>query len=112
MNDDYFRHLDVAVTLCDEQGTIIYMNEKSARTFQKDGGFDLVGKNLLDCHPEPARSKLSGLMKTHEKNAYTIEKNGVKKLIYQIPRFENTVFKGYAELSLEIPFEMPHFVRK
>jgi hypothetical protein len=35
----------------------------------------------------------------------------VKKLIYQVPRIEGGQFKGYVEISLEIPFEMPHFVR-
>ncbi len=112
MNTDYFKDLNVAVTICNEEGVIIYMNEKSALTFQKQGGLALIGKNLLDCHPEPAKSKLAKMLLSHESNAYTIEKNGVKKLIYQVPRFENKVFKGYAELSLEIPFEMPHFVRK
>ncbi len=41
-----------------------------------------------------------------------IGKNGVKKLIYQTPWIENGEFRGLVELSLEIPFEMPHFVRK
>ena len=48
---------------------------------------------------------------SHEKNVYTIEKNGVKKLIAQVPVTMNGEFAGYVELSLEIPFEMPHFVR-
>jgi hypothetical protein len=44
-------------------------------------------------------------------NAYTIEKNGIKKLIYQTPWYENGVYQGFVELSLEIPFEMKHAVR-
>lgn len=112
MNIDYFKDLNVALTICDENGVIVYMNEKSALTFQKYGGLALIGKNVLDCHPEPAKGMLAKMMLTHEPNSYTIEKNGIKKLIYQVPRFENNVFKGYMELSLEIPLEMPHFVRK
>ncbi|HOY32424.1 MAG TPA: PAS domain-containing protein [Bacteroidales bacterium] len=112
MITDYFKDINIAVTICSEDGTIVYMNEKSAATFRKQGGMDLIGKNILDCHPEPARSRLGKMLITHETNSYTIEKNGVKKLIYQVPRFEDNVFKGYMELSLEIPFEMPHFVRK
>lgn len=112
MNIDYFKSLNVAVTICDENGLIVYMNEKSTLTFQKYGGADMLGKNLLDCHPEPAKSKLAKMLQTHEPNSYTIEKNGIKKLIYQAPRFEDGEFKGYAELSLEIPFEMPHFIRQ
>jgi len=112
MIKDYFKQLNVALTVCDENGIILYMNDKAAWTFMKDGGYDLIGKNLLDCHPEPAKSTLTKMLMTHETNSYTIEKNGVKKLIYQVPRFEDEVFKGYAELSLEVPFEMPHFIRK
>jgi hypothetical protein len=51
------------------------------------------------------------MMETHEKNVYTIEKKGKKKLIYQAPWFHNGAFGGLVELSLEIPFETPHFIR-
>ena len=51
-------------------------------------------------------------MKTHGTNAYTIEKAGVKKLIYQAPWFhDGGVFGGLVELSMVIPMEMPHFIR-
>ena len=52
------------------------------------------------------------MLKNHNLNAYTIEKNGVKKLVYQSPWFENGEFAGYIELSMELPAEMPHFVRQ
>ena len=52
------------------------------------------------------------MLKNPRTNAYTIEKNGIKKLIYQSPWFEKDEFMGFVELSLEIPFEMPNFVRK
>ncbi len=51
------------------------------------------------------------MLAAHEKNIYSIEKNGVKKLIFQSPWFKNGEYAGFVELSLEIPFEMPHFVR-
>lgn len=57
-------------------------------------------------------TKLVQLIKEQATNAYTIEKNGVKKLIYQTPWYENGEFMGLVEFSLEIPFEMPHYVRK
>lgn len=100
-----------AVTVCDEHGVILSMNEKACRTFAKDGGASLVGKSLYDCHPETARTKIRELMEKRATNAYTIEKAGVKKLIYQAPWYKNGVFAGLVELSIEIPLEMPHFVR-
>jgi transcriptional regulator with PAS, ATPase and Fis domain len=101
----------VAMTVCDRDGIIIEMNDKSAEIFQKDGGRELMGRNLLDCHPEPSRSKLVEMLSKPVVNAYTIEKNGVKKLIYQTPWFNEGEFAGIVEFSLEIPFDMPHFVR-
>jgi hypothetical protein len=51
------------------------------------------------------------MLRDHSTNVYTIEKNGVKKLIYQAPWYENGEYRGFVELSLEIPFDLPHFVR-
>jgi len=45
-------------------------------------------------------------------NAYTIEKRGVRKLIYQAPWFRDGIVQGLVELSLEIPDAMPHFIRE
>lgn len=100
------------MTVCDKEGLILEMNDRAAQTFADDGGYNLIGKNLLDCHPEPARTKLKELLDNRQTNVYTIEKNGVKKLIYQAPWYKNGVYGGLVELSLEIPFEMPHFVRQ
>jgi hypothetical protein len=36
----------------------------------------------------------------------------VKKLIYQTPWMKDGAFAGLVEISLEIPFEMPHYLRK
>jgi hypothetical protein len=101
-----------AVTVCDRNGVILEMNDRSAKTFEQDGGRGLVGTNLLDCHPEPSRSKVADLLANPRVNAYTIEKRGVRKLIYQAPWFRDGQAQGLVELSLEIPSDMPHFVRE
>ena len=100
-----------AITVCDADGIILEMNDNAARTFEKDGGASLVGRNMLDCHPEPARGKTERLLAARQKNVYTIEKNGVKKLIFQSPWYKDGQYSGFVEVSLEIPFELPHFVR-
>ena len=101
-----------AITICNADGIILEMNDKAVETFEKDGGADLIGKNLFDCHPEPARSKLRDLMSSRKVNCYTIEKNGIKKMIYQSPWYKNGEYGGLVEFSIEIPSEMPHFIRK
>jgi DUF438 domain-containing protein len=87
------------------------MNAKSAETFQKSGGKALIGSSLLNCHPEPARTKVREMLVSGKKNVYTIEKHGIKKLIYQSPWYEDGQYRGFVELALELPGVMPHFVR-
>ena len=73
--------MDCAVTVCDTGGTILYMNDKARTTFARHG--DMVGKNLFDCHGERSREIIRRLLADGGTNVYTIEKNGVRKMIYQ-----------------------------
>ncbi len=99
------------ITVCDAAGVILEMNDHAARTFANDGGRALVGSNLADCHPEPSRSKLQELLATGKVNAYTIEKGGVKKLVYQAPWYEGGEYRGLVEVALVLPDVLPHLVR-
>jgi len=106
------QQLNCAITVCDTNGIVIYMNEKASKTFEKWGGLELIGKSLFDCHSPKSQETIKRLMTNNESNTYTIEKNGIKKLIYQTPWYKDGVVAGMVELSIEIPFEMPHFVRQ
>lgn len=108
----WIEEFPAAATVIDLDGKIIAMNNKSAKTFSSDGERDLIGKSAFDCHPPAAQAKLKELLITQGTNVYTIEKKGVKKLIYQGPWYRDGKFAGIVELSLEIPFEMPHFIRQ
>lgn len=110
-SSDWTRQFSAAITVCDSDGLVVEMNDRAAEAFQADGGRLLIGKNVLDCHPEPARSKTLNLLTTQAINVYTIEKNGKKKLIYQAPWYDEGRYAGLVELSIEIPFDLPHFVR-
>lgn len=79
--------IDGAVTVCDTAGTVLYQNGRSRAIIRR----------LLD---EGGR------------NVYTIEKRGVRKLIYQTVWREKGEVRGLVELSLEIPETMPHYIRK
>ncbi len=107
----FFRSFPGAVTVCDCDGVILEMSDRARETFSADGGEKLLGTNVLGCHPEPARTKLKGLLAEGRTNAYTIEKNGIKKLIFQAPWTENGEYRGFLELSLVLPSVLPHFVR-
>lgn len=110
-NTDWTKEFPAAVTVCDKAGRILAMNDRSASTFAADGGAGLVGKDVLACHPEPARSKLKGMLATGKANVYTIRKNGRKKLIFQSPWYIGGEYAGMVELALEIPDNIPHFDR-
>ena len=69
--------MNCAVTVCDKEGVIVYMNRKSRETFCKEGK-SLIGSNLFGCHPEHAREKIRHMLSTGESNAYTILKHGVR----------------------------------
>lgn len=106
---EWAKEMNCAVTVCNTKGDIIFMNEKACNTFAKHG--DLIGKNLRDCHSERSWAIIEELLATGGKNVYTIEKNGVHKVIYQTAWKENGVVGGLVEISMEVPEEMPHYVR-
>jgi transcriptional regulator with PAS, ATPase and Fis domain len=112
MEGSWSKEFPGAITVCDRDGIVLEINDKAAAIFASDGGRDLVGKNLLDCHPETARKMVEEMLQCGKKNVYTIEKNGIRKLIFQAPWFREGQYQGFVELALEIPFEMPHFVRQ
>lgn len=101
-----------AVTVCDSTGVILEVNDRAAEMYAADGGRALVGSNLLDCHPEPARSQVRRQLETQQANVYTIEKKGKRQLVYQSPWYRDGQFAGLVELVLDIPPDIPHFVRK
>ena len=110
-NSAWVKEAPYAITVCDKQGIILAMNDRSRQAFADYGGAELIGTNLLDCHPEPSKSKLHDLLTNPRPNIYTIEKNDKKKMIYQTPWYQNGAFAGLIELSLDLPDSIPHFIR-
>ncbi|RPI21464.1 MAG: diguanylate cyclase [Chloroflexota bacterium] len=110
-NHSWIKEFPGSITVCDREGIILAMNDKSALTFEEQGGATLIGQNVLDCHPEQARAKLKAMIDGQQKNIYTIEKKGVKKLVYQVPWYRDGAYAGFVEVILEIPEQMPHFIR-
>lgn len=108
----YFDEFPSAVTICDIDGKFIYMNKKSEQVFEKYGGKSIIGKNIYDFHNENSKAIIQELFKNGGTNSYTISKNGIKKLIHQSPWYENGKIAGLIEISIEIPINLPHFIRE
>lgn len=110
-NFDWAEGMAYAVTAADAEGVITYMNRRAREQYKKHG--NLVGKSLYDCHGERAATIIRRLLTEGGTNAYTIEKEGLRKMIYQtaVTAADGRV-EGIVEVSMVIPGELPHYVRK
>ena len=99
-----FGGLRAAVTIADQDFEISFMNDRAAAFYAEDGGAELIGKNLLDCHGEKhkvviraayARYRAGDLTPTR----YHGEKDdGTLESIVHIPLMVEGQFRGIAEL--------------
>ena len=107
MDTNFFNELDTAITVCDKDGIILYMNEKAFETFKKYGGRELIGKNIFDYHKQNSCEIIRKLLNEDVSNTYTITKNNMKKLIHQTTWHEDGKVMGLIEFSVELPEGMP-----
>lgn len=108
-NYEWANEMNCAVTVCDTEGIILFMNKKACNTFAKYD--DLIGKSLKDCHNSHSWRVIRELLATGGTNTYTIEKHGVKKMIYQTAWFKEGEIAGLVEISMEIPLDTPNYIR-
>jgi transcriptional regulator with PAS, ATPase and Fis domain len=107
---DWAKSVNYAVTVCDADANIIYMNAKSRET--NSHGADITGRNLKDCHKPESWETIKRLIATGGTNIYTISKKGQEKLIYQTVWLkEDGTVGGLVETSMVIPPDAPHFIR-
>ncbi len=106
MDTKYFDEINVAVTVCDTEGVVLYQNAKSVTV-----NGDVRGQSMFPCHNERSCGIIRRLVEEGGTNVYTIEKKGVHKLIYQTAWREDGVVRGLVEFSIETPSDMPHYVR-
>lgn len=99
-----------AVTVCNRDGVIIYMNQKSKDTFSS-GDDRMIGQSIYDCHSPDSVRIIQELLLTGRSNSYTISKKGAMKFIHQTPFFVNGDIAGLVEFSFIIPEKLPHHNR-
>jgi transcriptional regulator with PAS, ATPase and Fis domain len=105
---EWFENLPCAITVCDRNYRILYMNDKTAEVNKEDGGKALIGKNLMDCHPPEAQKKLREVMVSSRPFAFIVERKGVKKMAYQSHWMKNGCVGGLVELYFELPRGIPN----
>lgn len=102
LNDyEWAERMGCAITVCDAEGVILYMNETARQNYARRG--NLIGKNLMDCHNERSQEIIRRLIATCGVHTYTIEKRGQHKMIYQSAwRKPDGSVGGLVEISMPI----------
>ena len=108
----WVKELPAEVMVCDPVGIILAMNDHAEVLFSDDGGSTLLGKNVLDCHPDPAFTKLEGMLKTRSTNCYFNTEHGEKRFFFQSPWYQEGRYSGFVEISFMVPENIPHFIRE
>lgn len=101
--ETWSKEVNFPVTICDKDGIIIAMNDKSIELFKEDGGAGLIGSNLIDCHPEPSKSKLIHMLKNQLSNTYIESKDNHKQFVHETPWYKNGEYCGFVEILIDIP---------
>jgi transcriptional regulator with PAS, ATPase and Fis domain len=100
------------IIVCDSAGIILELNKRAAESLRAEGGKKLIGSNLMDCHPQPAQSKLKRLMRNRQSNVYTVSKGRSRKIVLQAPWYQRKRYRGFVEVSLPLTGKIPNIVRK
>jgi transcriptional regulator with PAS, ATPase and Fis domain len=108
---EWVKEFPAEVMVCDSDGIICEMNTEAEMLFDMDGGRELLGSNVLDCHPDAARNKLQHMMSAQTANSYFNTENGKKRFFHQTPWYQNGHYAGFVEISFEVPVSIPHFLR-
>ena len=108
----WVKELPAEIMVCDSGGIILEMNAQAGVLFAEDGGRDLLGANVLDCHPDPERGKLEGMLKKQTANSYFNTENGEKRFFFQSPWYKEGCYAGFVEISFGVPQDIPHFIRE
>jgi hypothetical protein len=78
----WIKEFPASVTVCDPEGVILTMNDKAAECYEADGGYSLIGVDMLACHPEP---KLLICWKGKQKMFIRLKRKASKRWSFKVP---------------------------
>jgi hypothetical protein len=99
-----FGGLRAAVTITDENYLITFMNDRSMAYYADDGGAELIGKDVLNCHKAEHQAIIREAYGRYRAGDYTPTRYREKKedasamSIVHIPLVVDREFRGLAEL--------------
>lgn len=109
--EEALKSIDAAITVCDADMRLLYMNGRAAQNFSSENGPPPIGSSLLNCHKPHSIETMKAMLASGKPNIYTITKGGKKKLIWQGPWMKEGEIAGLVELSIQLPETMPHYDR-
>lgn len=92
-----------AVVICNLRHEIIYMNPAAKISYAKNGGAELAGKSLLDCHNKKSQEMIIKVVQWFEKDVnnnivYTFHNVKENKDVYMVAlRDDENKLIGYYE---------------
>jgi PAS domain-containing protein len=96
--------LRAAVTITDQDFLISFMNDRAAAFYAEDGGVELIGRNLLDCHRDDHKTVIRAAYDRYRAGDLTPtryhaqKEGGAPESIVHIPMMVDGQFRGIAEL--------------
>jgi len=108
-----FAGLRAVVTIADETGHIVYLNDLAQEHYGDRGGGDLVGTHLNDCHNPTSQAEIEAMYARYRAGDYTPtryyqeKEDGVGETIVLIPLAVDGRLRGVAELMW---YERPELV--
>jgi len=91
-----------AITVCNKDGIILDMNDR-ALEFNDRSREDLIGANIVDCHPAPIKQQAKQLLTAGKIHTYIFDKSGKTYISYYNPWIVDGQYQGIVEFILEIP---------
>lgn len=107
MNMYWFTDFPAAITICDNKGTILAMNKRSAEYYGKSQGLELIGKSLFDCHPPEACKMIEEILLEQGEKCYIAQGEDKAKLVMQLPWYQGNKFMGLVEIIKELKEDIP-----
>ena len=99
-----FAGLRATVTIADEKGRIVFLNDLALEHYGDRGGEQLIGTSLYDCHNAESRDKIKDMYARYRAGDLTptryYEEKGddLAESIVIIPLIVSEQFRGVAEL--------------
>ena len=101
----------VSITVSDNDGTVLWMNEAAIERYGSFGGRAVIATNMLDCHPEPSRTTVANMLAHPGVSVYTVEKRGKRGLVHHSTWYDGDKPARLVELILDRPADVRHVVR-